>query len=65
MKLLGYTFTEMTAQEWEIYRGAEPHTLICHLDDRDLLYNPASGVLSEVMFDQSGSMVQRDWIRHI
>jgi hypothetical protein len=65
MKVLGHEFHEMTRQDWYAFAGAEPGTLICHLDDgvTVLLFDPSSHQLHEMRFDAEGHMAEWTWAR--
>ena len=63
MKILGYTFTEMTDVERQAFQGAESGTLICNdVDDHIFLWDPAEPqTLYEVRIDSEGRSSEWLW----
>ena len=58
MKVLGHDFAPMTELDWYGFAGAPEGTLIAHTaEGTPLLYDPATGVVSEMLEDGG----QIDW----
>jgi hypothetical protein len=59
--VLGFTFNEMTRDDWDSFAGAEPGTLICTPDY--LCGSNADGRWGVLFLMPNGSIVEATWDR--
>lgn len=58
LRLLGHVFYPMTQEDWQGFAGAEPGTLICHLEHAILLWCPVSETVTEVLSNPDDAITE-------